>query len=363
MSPFALPDSAFLAEEAFIGRLHLEQKRTERSRRPFVLMLLESASLLNAGQNHGVFDQILRLLSRSIRETDIRGWYEDGAAIGVIFTEIGASDAHSVGSSLVRKMRALLAGALGLDQVNQIQLSYYVFPEDWDKESGTPTTVLYPESIRARRSSQVGKRCLDIAGGMAALILASPLFLAIALAIKLTSKGPVLFRQQRVGQYGQKFTFFKFRSMYVNNDPDIHRKYVTSLIAGALDSEHESGGQSAVFKLTNDPRITSVGRLLRKTSLDEMPQFLNVLNGEMSLVGPRPPIPYEVESYDIWHRRRLLGVKPGITGLWQVSGRSRTTFDDMVRLDLQYAKSWSVWLDLSILLRTPRAVVAGDGAY
>ncbi len=123
------------------------------------------------------------------------------------------------------------------------------------------------------------------------------------------------------------------------------------------------GGHRKFYKLTNDPRITRIGGFLRKTSFDEIPQFLNVLRGEMSLVGPRPPIPYEVESYDIWHRRRLLGVKPGITGLWQVAGRSRTTFDEMVRLDLQYAKSWSFWLDLKILLQTPRAVVAGDGAY
>ena len=185
----------------------------------------------------------------------------------------------------------------------------------------------------------------------------------IAVLIKLTSKGPILFRQERVGQYGRKFMFLKFRSMYVNNDHAIHREYVKSLIAGSADSTDAPGGQRKVYKLTNDPRITWIGGFLRKTSLDEIPQFFNVLRGEMSLVGPRPPIAYEVESYDIWHRRRLLGVKPGITGLWQVAGRSRTTFDEMVRLDLQYAKSWSVWMDLRILVQTPRAVVAGDGAY
>jgi lipopolysaccharide/colanic/teichoic acid biosynthesis glycosyltransferase len=118
-----------------------------------------------------------------------------------------------------------------------------------------------------------------------------------------------------------------------------------------------------VFKLTNDPRITPIGRLLRRTSLDELPQFLNVLKGQMSLVGPRPPIPYEVDCYEAWHKRRLLTVKPGITGLWQVKGRSRTTFDEMVRLDLQYARTWSLWLDLKIILKTPGAMVSGDGAH
>ena len=118
-----------------------------------------------------------------------------------------------------------------------------------------------------------------------------------------------------------------------------------------------------VYKLTNDPRVTAVGRFLRKTSLDEFPQFWNVLRGEMSLVGPRPPVAYEFEMYDYWHRRRVLELKPGVTGLWQVNGRSRTCFDDMVRLDLRYSQTWSLWLDLKILLATPLAVVAGNGAH
>src|SRR6266704_7217606 len=139
--------------------------------------------------------------------------------------------------------------------------------------------------------------------------------------------------------------------------------YVKRFIAGAVDAGVSDTQQhKAVYKITEDPRVTRVGRFLRKTSLDELPQFLNVLRGEMSLVGPRPPIPYELEVYDIWHRRRVLEAKPGITGLWQVNGRSRLKFDDMVRLDLQYAKKWSLWLDIKILLQTPWAVLFGDGA-
>jgi lipopolysaccharide/colanic/teichoic acid biosynthesis glycosyltransferase len=151
--------------------------------------------------------------------------------------------------------------------------------------------------------------------------------------------------------------------MYVNNDASAHKAFVRQLIAGQPAGNPSNGNGTAVYKLTKDPRITRVGAFLRKTSLDELPQFWNVLRGDMSLVGPRPAIAYEVEAYDIWHRRRVLEAKPGITGLWQVNGRSRIKFDDMVRLDLRYAKTWSPWMDLKILLRTPVAVVFGDGAY
>ena len=135
-----------------------------------------------------------------------------------------------------------------------------------------------------------------------------------------------------------------------------------SLIAGGGSLEQNGSNQRIQYKLTADPRITPLGKLLRKTSLDELPQFFNVLTGEMSLVGPRPPVTYEFESYDLWHKQRLLAVKPGITGLWQVDGRSRMKFDDMVRLDIKYARSWSLWLDLKVLLQTPPAVLSGDGA-
>jgi lipopolysaccharide/colanic/teichoic acid biosynthesis glycosyltransferase len=178
-------------------------------------------------------------------------------------------------------------------------------------------------------------------------------------AIKLDSEGPVFFRQKRLGLNGRSFDLLKFRSMYTNCDSINHKEYIKKYIGEQNNSAIEPG----VFKLRNDPRITSVGRVLRKTSLDELPQLINVLKGEMSLVGPRPPIPYECDLYDIWHRRRLLSCKPGITGLWQVTGRSRTTFDEMVRLDLKYISEWSLWLDFKILLKTPKAVFGGEGAF
>jgi lipopolysaccharide/colanic/teichoic acid biosynthesis glycosyltransferase len=166
-----------------------------------------------------------------------------------------------------------------------------------------------------------------------------------------------------VGQYGKKFTFLKFRTMHAHNNSSIHEDYVRRFISGKVNSRISDRGQPPVYKLVHDPRVTRLGRFLRKTSLDELPQFINVLKGEMSLVGPRPPIPYECDVYDLWHRRRVLEAKPGITGLWQVNGRSKTTFDEMVRLDLRYARSWSLWLDLKILLKTPQAVLFGEGAF
>jgi len=190
--------------------------------------------------------------------------------------------------------------------------------------------------------------------------LLSPLFAAISPLIKLTSPGPALFKQTRVGLRGKPFTMLKFRSMRVNTDPAMHHEYVTKFIRSG--AQLHPAGRKVLFKLRDDPRVTPLGRILRKTSLDEIPQFWNVLVGDMSLVGPRPPLPYEVAQYRRWHWGRVCDAKPGITGLWQVVGRSRVTFDEMVRLDLRYAKTCSLATDLQILLATPRAVLLGKGA-
>ncbi|MBI5591068.1 MAG: sugar transferase [Deltaproteobacteria bacterium] len=203
------------------------------------------------------------------------------------------------------------------------------------------------------------KRTVDVLGSLVALILLSPVIAVITAAIKLTSKGPVLYRQERIGRFGRRFTFLKFRSMVVNNDPTIHKEYVLKLITGDLDQTPEN----KIYKIQHDPRVTAVGRFIRRTSLDEIPQFFNVLAGDMSLVGPRPPIPYEMEKYDTWHRQRVLSAKPGITGLWQVIGRSRTTFDEMVRLDIRYIRERSLWMDLCLILATPWVALTGKGGF
>jgi exopolysaccharide biosynthesis polyprenyl glycosylphosphotransferase len=348
--------------------LYIEQKRTERSKRRFVLMLLESTSILTTVNGGVSFDQILDALASSTRETDITGWYKDGSIIGTIFTEIGSADGKAVATALLAKVSEALANTLGIEGINQIHLSFHVFPDEWgDRGNGHSTkSSPFPNSAPSRKPrtmSVVAKRILDIIGSLIALAIFAPVFLGVALAVKFTSKGPILFRQQRVGQYGKTFTFLKFRSMQSKNDQAVHREYIKNFIAGATEPASETGPRPTVFKIKDDPRLTPIGAFLRRTSLDELPQFINVLKGEMSLVGPRPPITYEVDCYDVWHRRRLLVVKPGITGLWQVTGRSRVTFDEMVRLDLKYAKSWSIWLDIKILLQTPKAVLGGQGAY
>ncbi len=356
-----------LKEETFKRMIAVERKRTERSREPFLLMLLEGGNHQSSEKNGKALDNTLSVLPISIRETDVIGWYTDRTAVGVMFTGLSCNDKNSILSAIINKVSTTLRDQLTTDQFNQISISFHFFPDDWDQDNpGRPSNPsLYPDLLipnKDRSSLLRIKQVMDFAGSALMLMLCTPLFLIIAVAIKASSKGPVLFRQQRVGQYGRCFTFLKFRSMLTDNDHSVHKEYTTKLIAGQLEHRPSNGNEEGVYKLTNDPRITRLGKFLRRTSLDELPQLVNVLKGDMSLVGPRPAIPYELAAYQTWHRRRVLEVKPGITGLWQVTGRSSVKFDEMVRLDLRYATSWSPWLDIRILMRTPRAVIGGAGA-
>jgi lipopolysaccharide/colanic/teichoic acid biosynthesis glycosyltransferase len=353
-----------LSEESFKRMIAVERKRTERSREPFLLMLVEAGRQHRAEKSGKALDKIVSAMLSSTRETDVVGWYKGRTTVGVMFTGLAVQDKSAVLSTILSRVSAALRDELPSDEFSQISLSFHFFPDEWDHEnSARPSNpVLYPDLLSAtsrKHSLLVIKRAMDIFGSALLVILFAPLLLIIALAVKMSSRGPVLFRQDRVGQYGRRFTFLKFRSMRVDNDPSVHQEYVTKLIAGEAERMPSRAAGEGVYKLAQDTRVTRLGRFLRKTSLDELPQFLNVLRGDMSLVGPRPPIPYELAAYQTWHRRRLLEVKPGITGLWQVTGRSRVKFDDMVRLDLRYAMSWSPWLDVKILARTPGAVIKG----
>ncbi len=205
------------------------------------------------------------------------------------------------------------------------------------------------------------KRAFDILISGVLLVVISPVWMLISLLIKLDSRGAILFKQERVGMDGRKFLCYKFRTMKSGADEAIHREMYRKNIAGLREANVGNEEKPVFGKVKSDPRVTKTGKFLRRTSLDEIPQFLNVLKGEMSVVGARPPIPYEVEEYDIRHRKRL-DMKPGITGLWQVSGRNRLTFEEMVRIDLFYIENWSLWLDLKIILLTLPAVLRGDGA-
>jgi lipopolysaccharide/colanic/teichoic acid biosynthesis glycosyltransferase len=355
-----------LPEEAFRRMISVERKRSERSQRPFVLLLIDTGRS-QAGDKQGrVLLDMLSALQGATRETDVTGWYTMNSVVGVMFTEI-VLDNNAVLSTILSRVGDLLRQRLDTDQFSRIKFSFHVFPDDWDSQDqerpSNPT--LYPDLEKRQESNRPAraiKRMIDVLGSLSLLAILSPVFLLIAAAVKLSSHGPVLFHQKRIGEHGTPFVFLKFRSMYMNNDSSKHEAYVRQLISGQAEKKSANGTEKGVFKLTNDPRITPVGKFLRRSSLDELPQLINVLRGDMSLVGPRPPVPYEVEAYATWHRRRLLEAKPGITGLWQVYGRSRVEFDDMVRLDLRYARDCSPLLDLKILLQTPRAVMSGDGA-
>lgn len=348
------------SEQEFVLRVAQECRRAERSGQRFLLVLIQGFET-----RLECVPAVGNSLGALIRETDAYGWYEDLCTLGIIFAELGGAKPEGARGPIVEKIQAALQQA---GCAEKLSVSTHILPRDLNEpvSSGdVPNRTdkyLEPLSSSSLKLQLAIKRVIDLVGSALLLAALLPLMAMIALAVKCGSRGPVLFRQTRVGQRGRPFTFLKFRSMVVANDASLHENYVKEFIRGTAAKNTNEKGEG-VFKLTVDPRVTTLGRFLRKTSMDELPQLWNVLRGEMSLVGPRPPIPYEVECYDLWHQRRVLELKPGITGLWQVRGRSRTGFDEMVRLDLLYARKWSLWLDLKILLQTPRAVFGAGGAH
>lgn len=345
-------------EAAFTREIYLERRRAERNDTSLVLILLDASAIADAAACAAALRIVTRDLPAVLRDTDKLGWYRRERILGILLYDL-----RSVNQSLIRTLADnaanLLQNSLGATLADRVQVTIHVFPDLLALSGESPDLTLYPELRRQEERllfQAVLKRTLDVLFSALALLLLSPLFALLALMIKCSSRGPTLFRQQRLGRYGEPFTFLKFRTMYTNSNAGIHEDYVRKFIAGGPASA------AGIYKLTDDPRVTRVGHILRRRSVDELPQLWNVLRGEMSLVGPRPPLAYEFEHYAGWHRRRILEAKPGLTGLWQVQGRSRTSFDDMVRLDLRYARNWSLWLDLKILWHTPAAVLSGRGA-
>ena len=348
------------SERTFQESVRREVRRTERSGRPFLLALIKS-DLYRGPHGGNTAAALAKAVKASIRETDWMGWYEDNKVLGIAFTEIGEGDTARI-RLLIEKVSLALRRAVSPQEFEALQLVVRLFPEDrgWDETDGSEQGTyrdLHSKQTHPSPGKMI-KRALDVTGSLLAMLFFSPLFLVLILLVKRSSPGPVFYCQKRVGQYGRLFNFYKLRSMFVDNDAEIHREYVTKLIQGSSNVRQANG----MYKIADDPRVTRIGRLLRKFSLDELPQFFNVLRGDMSLVGPRPPLPYEFERYRPWHRRRVLDLKPGLTGLWQVKGRSRTTFDEMVRLDLRYLRTRSLWLDLKIIFQTPVAMFTGTGA-
>ena len=346
-------------ELEFLHLLYIERRRCERFSRPLCLVVVEQTGPLDSATQCGAFRQIVDQMHGAIRETDIVGWYSQNSKLAIMFPDLASTDTAITGV-LGAKVSKAVSVALPAQIVVDIRLTVHLFPTMNGPETHVRDLTFYPElsgQSKMQRTARLLKQLIDVGGSAILLCLLAPLFALIAAAIKANSAGPIIFKQVRVGQYGRPFNFLKFRSMYMGSDTAIHREYATTFISG------EATATDGIYKITNDLRVTAVGRFLRKTSLDELPQLWNVLCGDMSLVGPRPPIPYECDCYALWHRRRIMEAKPGITGLWQVMGRSRLEFNDMVRLDLNYAKHWSLWLDIKILLQTPKAVLMGEGAY
>jgi lipopolysaccharide/colanic/teichoic acid biosynthesis glycosyltransferase len=346
--------------EEFLRHLQREKRRAERTRSPLSLAIFQLADSVPG--NDPQVDRLLDALCAVKRDTDIVG--EGGDRLVAVL----CTDTDETGTrSLLRKV-SQKTGEL------PFVMSVATWPDDLFNSlaQGVGVSQVFEpfialEAHAGERDGYPLKRTLDVLGALLALQLFAPIMLAVALAVRLSSPGPVIFRQSRVGKDGVPFTFYKFRSMVAGNSDGIHREFVANLIARAAAAQPAAAttaanDEPALYKIKSDPRVTRVGRFIRRASLDELPQLFNVLKGDMSLVGPRPPLPYETTQYQPWHLRRILSVKPGITGLWQVDGRSRVGFNDMVRMDLRYIRECSLAGDLRILLKTVRVVLHCDGA-
>lgn len=352
-------------EGLFQQTITRERKRSERSGRSMILLLggLAGGNLERRATD---LERVVTAMSAIKTDVDRLGWFEAGRTVGLLALEIDPSDRTSICDRLEADFNSALSREYGGDPPPGLTLELRVYPEQEPTEDDLAVLMdpfLYPELAMNRKAvARVHclKRGMDIVLSALLLVLLSPLFLLLAALVKGSSRGPVLFRQVRVGHLMKPFTIYKFRTMYATADHRVHHDYVRWFITRSATCQEQR--PATVFKLTQDNRITRIGHVLRRTSLDELPQLWNVLRGDMALVGPRPALPYEVRQYRPWHRNRVFEVKPGITGLWQVVGRSRTTFDEMVRLDLRYAGTISLWNDIKIILATPVAMITGKGA-
>ncbi len=405
----------FCQLEEFRKKLVLEKRRAERFSYRSSILFFDFTKVISTNGLYKKLDQeeIIRLLCTNIRETDSVCLYKKNMIL-ILLPDTDTIGSQLVCKRLLDKMNRFHSSSMKINH-DDFEIEILTFPEKQSNEillndlvinkiENKTNAVSYFENsfdsnfrkdcfenlnlcVSTFNGSALAipitriyfwdqqylsnlllslklsiKRVIDIIGAILGFLLFSPVMLMTAILIKLTSSGPILFKQRRVGYRGQSFTFLKFRSMYTNSNDEIHQNYVKKLIQGKNHEINNGNAENPFFKIKRDPRITPLGRILRKTSIDELPQLINVLRGEMSLVGPRPPIEYEVKEYQNWHYRRVLDVKPGITGLWQVSGRSRTTFNEMVRLDIQYTQNWSLIMDFKILFKTVKAVVMTEGS-
>ena len=350
-SPWLRP----LAKPDFLEQLRADKLRADRGQTQFSVVVIRTAKKLAVA--YAAVEDFLRELEPTIRETDTVGYLGDDA-LGLILPETSGRNATAVLDRVSRAGKGLIAS-----------VTTHTYPADlYTALSAEAENLSQPSVLTDEIPEQLSKldlalkRGVDIVGALAGLIALSPVLALTSIAVAATSPGPVIFRQVRLGKNCRPFVIYKFRSMRIDADESRHRSYVQKLISGQLDEINNGDNTTPLYKLTDDDRITAVGRFIRNWSIDELPQLVNVLKGDMSLVGPRPPLPYEAEAYHSWHLRRILEIKPGITGLWQVEGRSKTSFDEMVRLDLKYIRTWSLLLDIKLMLKTLKVVLRRDGA-
>ena len=373
-----------------------ERSRADRGGTRFSLVVFDVNKTETNGGSHSKW-LVVDTLTRRLRSTDNVGWF-DKENIAVLLYNARAEEARC----FARDSQKLIVN-MG-QPFSYISYTAWTYPDDWQniddgkgisgkynpgeassKQDGTishnqipftkqatsefinsasqpvditvgnPNRSLHEAMALFLGKNPAWKRIIDIVGSTVILIVSSPLFIFASIFIKIVSPGPVFFKKSLAGYMGKTFTMLKFRTMKVNSDVTDHQQHVSKLIKGAAQGSEHS--EKPMTKLDDHPHIIPFGEILRKTCIDEMPQLINVFKGEMSLIGPRPPIPYEVEEYEQWHKRRL-DVLPGLTGLWQVSGKNRLTFREMVSLDIQYGRQLSLWLDIKILLMTPFAIVS-----
>jgi lipopolysaccharide/colanic/teichoic acid biosynthesis glycosyltransferase len=349
----AVPLDEVLCRAHFLKQIQRERRRADRSKSPLSIALFRfDGNTKNAMRS---VDKLVKIIFDRKRETDILGDLGNGL-IAVLLPDTDAAGTHYFAHSIAERAAPLPFARCSATYPDQLFESLAAIPAGPQQL----TTAVFGEPSRNSALSRGVKRLIDLFGATAALIVFSPLMMTAAIAVACTSRGPVIFKQVRLGRGAVPFVFYKFRTMYCNADDRIHREHVERLIkAGA---QNGPSAQSTWSKLSADPRITPLGALLRKTSIDELPQLFNVVKGDLSLVGPRPALPYEAENYQSWHLRRIFDRKPGISGLWQACSRGESTFDDMVRMDIQYIRNWSIALDIKILIKTIMVVLRRTGA-
>lgn len=354
-------DELLLSKEVLRRIIDRERDRANRTGEIFSLVVLVLPDLKDVKDP---LASLVDTLARRMRSIDAVGWL-DAKHIGILLPETESQGAHMFVEKIYEEVQCKAVfsnyevftypSAILTDPENiavyRMAVHEYKHASHWDA-SALPWAHKKVDYIFCL-TKKILKRGFDIAAASLLLLFLSPLFLFIAIIIKSVSKGPVFFKQQRVGYGGHPFTFLKFRTMCSGADNSDHQEYLATLIKGASDLAEDD---TPMVKIDHGPQIIPFGNILRKSCLDELPQLINVLRGEMSLVGPRPPIPYEVKEYSSWHRGRF-NAMPGMTGLWQVSGKNNLSFREMVRLDIRYAKERSLLMDIKILFRTPTAIL------